>query len=160
MAMLIDRPDVHRPHLIDQAAHADVEVADRTRIYPAQGARLTGHVEGDRRSLRGLTHVDGGISQVDLSAASVLSWTEIPGVQPSLLLEEILGVSEILAENDEFVAALADRGFSIDEVLCAPLTLGNYNIPEHEGRRLIKSPCFVLGDDVSPFNRPIEGLGA
>lgn len=96
---------------------------------------------------------------VDLSNASVKSWTEIEGVQPSLLLEEIMAVQEILADNDEFVAALTARGFSIDDVMCAPLTLGNYNIPEHRGRRLIKSPCFLTGD-VSFFTRPIEGLGA
>ena len=96
---------------------------------------------------------------VDLSSASVTSWTEIEGVQPSLLLEEILDVSEILGENDQFVAALAARGFSIDEVMCAPHTLGNYNIPEHRGRRLIKSPCFVVGN-VNMFTRPIEGLAA
>lgn len=96
---------------------------------------------------------------VDLSAGSVASWTEIEGVQPSLLLEEFIGTGEILGENEEFVAALASRGFAIDEVMCAPMTLGNYDIPEHAGRRLLKTPCFVVGD-VSLFNRPIEGLWA
>ena len=96
---------------------------------------------------------------VDLSSASVSSWTEIEGVQPSLLLEEFFGLEEILAQNPQFVAALAARGFSMDEVMCAPMTLGNYDLPEHRGRRLLKTPCFVAGD-VSPFNRPIEGLWA
>ena len=96
---------------------------------------------------------------VDLLNASVVSWTEIDGVQPSLLLEEILDVAAILGENDQFVAALAARGFSIDEVMCVPHTLGNYDIPEHRGRRLIKSPCLVAGDG-NMFNRPIEGLSA
>ena len=96
---------------------------------------------------------------VDLSNASVDSWTEIEGVQSSLLLEEFVGVGEILAENEEFVAALAVRGYSMDGVMCAPMSVGNYDIPEHEGRRLLKTPCFVAGD-VSPFNRPIEGLWA
>ena len=96
---------------------------------------------------------------VDLTDASVTSWTEIEGIQPSLLLEEFLGVGETLARSQDFVAALATRGFTLDEVFCAPMSLGNYGIPEHEGRRLIKSPCFALAD-VSPFNRPIEGLWA
>ena len=96
---------------------------------------------------------------VDLSNESVVSWTEIEGVQPSLLTEEFFGVSEILAENAEHVAALAARGFSPDEVVCAPMTLGNYDIPAYRGRRLLKTPCFALGD-VSTFNRPIEGLWA
>ena len=74
---------------------------------------------------------------VDLSNESVVSWTEIEGVQPSLLIEELLGVGETLAGNEEHVAALAVRGFSPDEVLCAPMTLGNYDIPAHRGRRLL-----------------------
>lgn len=96
---------------------------------------------------------------VDLSNGSVTSWTEIEGVQPSLLLEEQIAVGEILAENEEWVGALASRGFSMDEVDCAPWSLGNYDIPEHRGRRLLKSSCFLLSD-VSPHNRPIEGLWA
>ena len=96
---------------------------------------------------------------VDLSNESVVSWTEIEGVQPSLLTEEFISVSQILAGNEEHVAALATRGFSPDEVRCAPMTLGNYDIPEHQDRRLIKTPCFALGD-ASHFNRPIEGLWA
>ena len=95
---------------------------------------------------------------VDLSNESVVSWTEIEGVQPSLLMEEFLGVGEILAGNEEHVAALAVRGFSPDEVLCAPMTLGNYDIPTHRGRRLLKTPCFALGD-VSVFHRPISIVG-
>ncbi len=96
---------------------------------------------------------------VDLSNASVVSWTEIPGVQPSVLTEEFIAVGEILAGHDEFVAALAARGYSMDGLLCAPWTLGNHDIPAHRGRRLLKSACFVIGD-ASPFNRPIEGLWA
>lgn len=53
---------------------------------------------------------------VDLTAGSVTSWTEVEGVQPSLLQEEIIGVSEILAADEVFVAALAARGFAMDEV--------------------------------------------
>jgi len=96
---------------------------------------------------------------VDLTDGSVRSWKEIEGVQPSILLEEFVGMGEILAADETFVAALAARGFAMEEVRCAPLSLGNYNIPGHKGRRLLKSPCFALGD-VNRFNRPIEGLWA
>lgn len=96
---------------------------------------------------------------VDLTGRSVTAWTEIEGVQPSLLVEELMGVGEILAANEEFVAALAARGFTMDEVSCEPLTLGNFDIPDHQGRRLLNSPCMALSD-VSLFHRPIEGLWA
>ena len=97
---------------------------------------------------------------VDLSGGKVSSWIEIEGVQPSVLLEEFAKPGEVLAMNDEFTVALATRGFTMDEVFCVPHSLGNYGIPEHEGRRLIKLPCFVLGEDANHWSRPIEGLWA
>ncbi len=97
---------------------------------------------------------------VDLGAGRVSSWTEIPGVQPTVLGEEMAAVGEILGRDPKFVAALGARGFKPDGVLCAPWTLGNYGIPAHRGRRLLKSACFVIGAGGSPFNRPIEGLWA
>ncbi len=97
---------------------------------------------------------------VDLTRGSVTSWREIPGVQPSVLGEEMAAVGDILGRNQRFVAALAARGFTIDKLLCAPWTLGNYAIPEHAGRRLLKTACFVIAGGGSPFTRPIEGLWA
>lgn len=97
---------------------------------------------------------------VDLGAGRVSSWNEIPGVQPTLLGEEMAAVGEILGGDPRFVAALGARGFKIDGVLCAPWTLGNYGNPAYQGRRLLKSACFVIGAGGSPFNRPIEGLWA
>ncbi|MDH3734517.1 MAG: tyramine oxidase [Gemmatimonadota bacterium] len=97
---------------------------------------------------------------VDLSDGSVESWTELEGVQPSLLLEEFIGVGDVLAANPEFVGAIEARGFTMDEVVCAPMTLGEYGIAEHQGRRLLKTPCFLVTAENSMFNRPIEGLWA
>jgi len=97
---------------------------------------------------------------VDLTEGRVASWREIEGVQPSLLLEEFMGVGEILAANAEFREAIEARGVTMDEVACLPMTLGNYQIPEHEGRRLLKTPCYLITDENSLFNRPIEGLWA
>ncbi len=97
---------------------------------------------------------------VDLDGARVESWTEVEGVQPSLLLEEFAGVSEILSGNEEFTDAIEARGVSMDDVVCAPMTVGNYGIAEHAGRRLLKTPCFLVTADNSLFNRPIEGLWA
>ncbi|MEZ4457331.1 MAG: hypothetical protein R2882_12410 [Gemmatimonadales bacterium] len=98
---------------------------------------------------------------IDLDARSVTSWTPRPGVQPSVLTEEMMAVGEILGRDSAFVRALAARGYTIDKLLCAPWTLGNYGIPAHRDRRLMKAGCFVVeGGGTSPFNRPIEGLYA
>jgi primary-amine oxidase len=98
-------------------------------------------------------------ARISLTDAAVLSWVEIEGVQPSLIVEDFINTFRILAEDEEFVAALASRGYSPDEVGCSPMTLGNYNIPRYQGRRLIKTPCYALGEG-SRFTRPIEGIFA
>ena len=90
---------------------------------------------------------------VDLSTGQVSSWTEIEGIQPSVLFEEFEIPGEVLTENAAFSAAMAARGYDMDDVFCVPHTLGNYAIPGHERRRLLKVPCFVLGDDARWCNR-------
>ncbi|MBN4054001.1 hypothetical protein JYT97_03855, partial [Haliea sp. AH-315-K21] len=97
---------------------------------------------------------------VDLSNSSVLSWVEIEGVQPSLIVEDFIDSFRALAEDEGFIAALARRGLAPDEVACSPMTVGNYNNPVYAGRRVIKLPCYALEGEGSRFTRPIEGLWA
>jgi len=98
-------------------------------------------------------------ARIDLGSETVLAWTEVEDVQPSLIVEDFINTFRILAEDEEFVAAMAARGYAPDEVACSPMTLGNYNIPRYQGRRLIKTPCYALGEG-SRFTRPIEGIFA
>ena len=99
---------------------------------------------------------------VDLTQGKVASWQEMTGVQPSLLFEEVIGVSMFVATHPDVVAALEKRGITDpNNVLCQPLSVGNFNIPEQEGRRLLLSSClYVAEDSVNLFSRPIEGLYA
>ena len=97
---------------------------------------------------------------VDLNGGIVTSWEEIERVQSSFLGEEFLMMGQMLTENAAFSSAMAARGYGMDEVFCAPHSLGNYAIPEHDGRRLVKVPCFALGEDANYWSRPIEGLWA
>ena len=99
---------------------------------------------------------------VDLTNGEVASWNEITGVQPNLLFEEVINVSMFVSTHPDVMAALEKRGITDpNNVLCQPLAIGNFNIPEQEGRRLLLSSClYVAEDSVNLFSRPIEGLYA
>jgi primary-amine oxidase len=97
---------------------------------------------------------------VDLTLGVVASWKEVHGVQPSLLLEEFFGAIGLVAEDPEFIAGLAARGLTPDQVFCAPLSAGYFAIPEHEGRRLLRLSCFQFDQSSNFLGKPIGGLHA
>jgi primary-amine oxidase len=97
---------------------------------------------------------------VDLTAGVVSSWTEIPGVQPSVLLEEFFGATALVAEDPEFLAGLARRGLTTEQVFCAPLSAGYFGTPEEEGHRLLRISCFDVSEGSNLLARPIGGLYA
>ena len=99
---------------------------------------------------------------VDLTGGKVASWDEMPGVQPNLLFEEVINVSMFVSSHPDVMAALEKRGITDpNNVLCQPLAIGNFNLPEQEGRRLLLSSCLYIAEDsVNLFSRPIEGLYA
>jgi len=98
---------------------------------------------------------------VDLRAQKVDSWEARPGVQPSFLIEEFLGIADIVKQDPAWQAAMRKRGFdSFDRVFCAPLSPGWYGVKEEENRRLVRSTCFDTSDTKNFWGRPIENLVA
>lgn len=99
---------------------------------------------------------------VDLAQGTVARWELIEGVQPSILLEEWISAQELTVADPDWQAAMRKRGYtSFDNVFCAPLSAGYFGLPEEEGRRLLKVPCFdTAGTRNNIFGRPIEGLTA
>lgn len=97
---------------------------------------------------------------VDLSAGVVQSWQEVEGVQPGLLIEEFIGVTELTVSHPDWQAAMQRRGITdFTQVFCAPLATGYYGLPEEEGRRILKVPCYdTRGTRNNVFGKPIEGV--
>ncbi len=96
---------------------------------------------------------------VDLREQKVDSWQARPGVQPSFLMEEFLGIADIVKHDPAWQAAMRRRGFdSFDRIFCAPLSPGWYGVKEEEGRRLVRSTCFDTSDTKNFWGRPIESL--
>lgn len=96
---------------------------------------------------------------VDLTSGKVASWEPAAG-QPMILLEEFLNAMGLVTGNADFIAGLEKRGLTAEQVFCLPLTAGNFGLPEEEGKRLLKVPCYVSPTSSNFYARPIEGLFA
>ena len=97
---------------------------------------------------------------VDISAGEVLSWQQIEGVQPGILLTEEWNAAQFLVRRSaEWRQAVRKRGIeNLAEVICIPLTAGYYGIAEEEGHRLVKLACYDSAGVKNFWGRPIEGL--
>jgi len=98
---------------------------------------------------------------VDLRGRKVESWEARPGVQASFLIEEFLGIADIVKQDPAWQAAMQKRGFaSFDKIYCAPFSPGWYGVKEEENRRLVRALCFDTSDTPNFWGRPIENLVA
>ena len=102
--------------------------------------------EGDpiRREafLKLLNNTDGAAYEaiVDLTAASVTSWKHIPGVQPSVMIDEFFECEQVVKANPLFQAALAKRGVTdMEMVMVDPWSAGYYGPEEEPTRRLVRA---------------------
>lgn len=101
---------------------------------------------------------DGTVSITD---RVVLTTAVLDGSRGQLpvLIEEFDAVGEIAATDERWVAALAKRGLTVDEVKCVPLSAGYYEYPEEEGRRILRVLAFRQDhpqDHV--WAHPVDGL--
>ena len=101
-------------------------------------------------------------ADVDLSGDRVTRWEHIEGVESPVMLEEWAAAQEITLTDPRMIEALKKRGITdLDKVFCAPLSMGYFDIPEDEGKRLFKVGCFDLSQTTNNmFMAPIEGLYA
>jgi primary-amine oxidase len=99
---------------------------------------------------------------VDLAAHKVARWQALPGIQPSILVEEWELAQRIATADPGWRAAMRKRGYTaFDELFCAPFSAGYFGDPLDEGRRLLKVVCYdTAGGRTDVWSRPIEGLHA
>ena len=99
---------------------------------------------------------------VCLTTGDVKLWTELPGVQPAIMLEEFLATEEIVRKDPRWQEAMRRRGVTdFDMVMIDPWSVG-YNGPEdaaQNGRFLRPLTWVRQGDpDDNGYARPVEGL--
>ena len=97
---------------------------------------------------------------VSLGSSTLKSWEHIPGVQPSIMLDEFVECEAAVKASQEFRDAIAKRGITDpDLVMVDPWSAGNYGIAEEEGVRLSRALCWVKANPTdNGYARPIEGV--
>ncbi|MGR9046380.1 MAG: copper amine oxidase, partial [Gammaproteobacteria bacterium] len=101
-------------------------------------------------------------ADVDFDGDKVTRWEYREGVESAVMLEEWTEAQQLTLADPRMVEALKKRTITdFDKVFCAPFTMGNFGIPEDEGKRLLKVGCFDLSRTTNNlFMSPIEGLYA
>lgn len=96
---------------------------------------------------------------VDLNTGKVLTWNDVPGVQP-LVFESEYGILEELVKADpRWQAGIKKRGITnLDDVAVDGWAVGQIS-DEYKGR-LLRGLSYFKGKTSNYYGRPIEGLTA
>src|SRR5205823_14243466 len=98
---------------------------------------------------------------VSLTQEKVVSWEEIKGVQPSIMLEEFMTVDEVVRKDPRWQAALRRRGVTNFEMAITDAwSCGYYSeIDGAEKGRFCRPLTWIRpGEGQHVYARPIEGL--
>ncbi|MFT4305307.1 MAG: primary-amine oxidase [Microbacterium sp.] len=100
---------------------------------------------------------------ISLADGVIVSRTVIDGAagQLPILDAEFEEVGVIANENAEWVAALAARGLTVDDVVLVPLSAGHYGFAAEERRRILRAFAFRQDHPKDhPWAHPVDGLTA
>ncbi len=98
---------------------------------------------------------------VSVSLGTVASWQHVPGVQPTMTIDEQVECERAVLTSAEFAAAL-QRQYGITDtslVMVDIWSAGYYGTAEEGSRRLARPLCFLRTDPSdNGYVRPIEGI--
>ncbi|MBI3926193.1 MAG: primary-amine oxidase [Armatimonadetes bacterium] len=100
---------------------------------------------------------------VDVGAGRLVSWTEMPGAQPAVLIEEFESPTDFVRADPRFQAAMRKRGITDYENVQVDTWAAGLLTPEQQasGMRLLRClPYYRAPGDRNPHGRPIEGVVA
>lgn len=96
---------------------------------------------------------------VDLASKKLISWKNIPGVEPLVFDVEYAALDSIVKLDPRWQAAMRKRGISdFTKVQTDGWAAGPYD-PKYGGR-LLRGVAYYKGDQVNFYGRPIEGVVA
>jgi primary-amine oxidase len=96
---------------------------------------------------------------VDLRSKKLLSWKDVPGAQPNLLIEDVMLMQTIVRGDPGFKEAISKRGITdMRQVQVDPWSAGYYAFPDEEGKRIFRAVPYHKGSAKNAYARPIEGL--
>src|SRR5205823_5064336 len=98
---------------------------------------------------------------VSLNEKRLLSWKTVPGVQPTMTIDEQVECEQAVLASSAFQAALKEH-YGVEDtslVMVDIWSAGNYGAEEDRTRRLARPLCFLRSDPTdNGYARPIEGL--
>ena len=98
---------------------------------------------------------------VDLEGGRLSNWRVMPGVQPALLSDELLGASEIVRKDAAWRDAMRKRGIEdFDRVQIDAWAPGTIGLGDASGPRLARGLSFYRGKSSNYYGRPVEGVTA
>jgi primary-amine oxidase len=98
---------------------------------------------------------------LSLTDRKLLAWKPVPGVQPTMTIDEQVECEQAVLASPEFKAALK-KHHGLDDtrlVMVDIWSAGNYGVAEESERRMARPLCFVRADPTdNGYARPIEGV--
>jgi primary-amine oxidase len=96
---------------------------------------------------------------IDLRGQKIISWKEIPGVQPLIFDQEYEDLRRIVKADPRWQAAMRKRGFTdFDQIEVDGWAVGRVE-PKFTGR-LMRGLSYLKGTEDNYYGRPIEGVVA
>jgi primary-amine oxidase len=96
---------------------------------------------------------------IDVTTRKLISWKEMPGVQPNVLEEEMFEVGEEAKADPQWRAAMRRRGITnYDTIVCEGISPGYFGSTEEKAHHVLRVICYDRRGAWEPDGRPIEGL--
>ncbi|MEL7157182.1 MAG: primary-amine oxidase [Actinomycetota bacterium] len=101
------------------------------------------------------------VAVVAINDRTVTSWEELPGIQPHLMLEEIMIVEQTIKADAGYIEAMARRGVTdLSLVQIDPWPAGNFDtVHNQQGKRFCRAVSYVRESETdNGYAHPIENL--
>jgi primary-amine oxidase len=97
---------------------------------------------------------------VSLSEGILIQWKQIPGVQPTLAVDEQIACEQAVLKSQEFIEKIKEYGITDPSLVMVDIwSAGYYGNGEEADLRLARPLCFLRSDPTdNGYARPIEGL--
>jgi primary-amine oxidase len=97
---------------------------------------------------------------VSLTREDLVSWVEVPGVQPSIVFDEFFECEAAVRADPRWQDAMRRRGVTdFALAMIDPWSAGNFGLPGEEGRRLVRALTWVRRHPAdNGYARPVANL--
>jgi primary-amine oxidase len=139
---------------------------DKSLVHHCGGRSLNGNGDGAASREAFAVLFDNATNtcheaSLSLTTRKLLSWKPVPGVQPTMTIDEQAECEQAVLASAEFKAKLKEHT-GVDDtslVMVDIWSAGNYGDPEDSMRRLARPLCFLRTDPTeNGYVRPLEGL--